>query len=273
MTAISYNPYTRVDIRRMYKLGILTKDEVYQCYLDIGYDDAHAKNLADFAVKYETGTDTDKIDEYKTLSVGLIREAYTKKVIDKSTATTKLQELKYPDDEIKVILSLAEFKKTIDSTPSYIDEYTRELRNMIEKAYTSKMVSRVEATSLLTKLGLHADEIKFSLDNSDYLYLQTKRAGTIKLLGDKYVNYAADRTAIVQALGGVNITGAEQAALLDEWDTQRNLRTRRLTEAQYRTAWKRGIITETDYVTALKGLAYTDYDINILVKMAASTEV
>lgn len=48
---ISYNPLTRVDIRRMHLLGILTEPEVFQAYKDIGYNDLNAKRLTAFTVK------------------------------------------------------------------------------------------------------------------------------------------------------------------------------------------------------------------------------
>ena len=50
MIEISFATYTRVDLRRMFKAGVLTEDEVYQGYLDIGYDEAKARNLSDFAI-------------------------------------------------------------------------------------------------------------------------------------------------------------------------------------------------------------------------------
>jgi hypothetical protein len=47
---LSYNPYTRVDVRRMYQMGILTREQVFRAYKDIGYDDEHAENLTKFTV-------------------------------------------------------------------------------------------------------------------------------------------------------------------------------------------------------------------------------
>jgi len=42
LTAISYNPLTRVDVRRMYSVGVLDRKEVYNSYLDIGYNEKNA---------------------------------------------------------------------------------------------------------------------------------------------------------------------------------------------------------------------------------------
>ncbi len=48
LEAISYRPYTRVDIRRMYSVGILDDAGVYHAYRAIGYNDKRAKELLAF---------------------------------------------------------------------------------------------------------------------------------------------------------------------------------------------------------------------------------
>ena len=37
LARISYSPFTRVDSRRMYRLGVLTDQELLQSYADVGY--------------------------------------------------------------------------------------------------------------------------------------------------------------------------------------------------------------------------------------------
>lgn len=51
LLAITYAPLTRVDIRRIYQLGIMSFDEMVERYKDIGYDPTSAKMLADFTAK------------------------------------------------------------------------------------------------------------------------------------------------------------------------------------------------------------------------------
>jgi len=54
MNAIIYQPYTRVDIRRMWDLDVVEDDDVVRAYLDQGYDLDHAQNLLAFT-KVERG--------------------------------------------------------------------------------------------------------------------------------------------------------------------------------------------------------------------------
>jgi len=52
LIAISYAPFTRVDVRRMFKLGVLNRDQVYSAMLDIGYDPWKAEKMTDFYEVY-----------------------------------------------------------------------------------------------------------------------------------------------------------------------------------------------------------------------------
>lgn len=49
---LAYHPFTRVDVRRMYQLKVLSYDEMVRAYRDIGYDEVKARSLADFTVEY-----------------------------------------------------------------------------------------------------------------------------------------------------------------------------------------------------------------------------
>ena len=40
---ISYNPLTRVDVRRMHRIGVLEEEGVFNAYLDVGYNEENAQ--------------------------------------------------------------------------------------------------------------------------------------------------------------------------------------------------------------------------------------
>ena len=50
---ISFNPLTRVDVRRMYGLGVLDKAGVLKAYKDIGYNETNANLMTEFTVRYQ----------------------------------------------------------------------------------------------------------------------------------------------------------------------------------------------------------------------------
>lgn len=56
---ISYSPYTRVDVRRMFAVGTIGRPEVKRTYLDLGYNEERAENLTDFTVALANAAERD----------------------------------------------------------------------------------------------------------------------------------------------------------------------------------------------------------------------
>ena len=86
LIAISYRPYTRVDIRRMHDVGVLDEDEVYEAYQDIGYNDEKARTLTDFTIALNSD-DPDDIEPLDGLTRSSIIAAYKDGIIDRPTPT------------------------------------------------------------------------------------------------------------------------------------------------------------------------------------------
>jgi len=106
LTDISWTPFTRVDVRRMYALGVLTEEEVKESYKAIGYDDDKAEKMTQFTILYQTGNDTNKLDEYKELTRSVVIQAFQKGIIDQSEATTRLMDIGYFREDIELLLDL-----------------------------------------------------------------------------------------------------------------------------------------------------------------------
>jgi hypothetical protein len=102
LIAISYNPYTRVDVRRLYGQDILTEDQVYQNYLDLGYDETHAKALTDFTTKGAKA-------EEKGLTREAITNLYHDAILGRPEAKTMLSDLGYNDTNAEFWLLLVDY--------------------------------------------------------------------------------------------------------------------------------------------------------------------
>jgi hypothetical protein len=270
MIKASYSPYTRVDARRMYGLKVLTRDQVYWSYRDIGYDDEHAKNLTEFTVRYEDENGTDKRVGYSNITQSILEQAYRKDLITLDYASTRLTKLGYTPEDINVITSLMDAKKTIDSVPDWGSEHSRDFKALVEKAYTRRLITKGEAIDSLSAIGISERVISFILAIADYTYAQGQADKAIQVIGDAYVSRSIDRSTAVGQFGQLGLPGALQEQHFEEWDMARSLRSRRLTEAQYRKAWGSGFLSQDGYVEALKGLGYPDSDIALLVKMASA---
>jgi len=106
---ISYAPYTRVDVRRMFGAGVLNADQVYQAYRDLGYDDLHARNLTAFTTSVEKA-------EEKGLTKDAAVGGYKRGIIDRATATSMLRELGYSPDDAAFWLNLVDYDLAADLT-------------------------------------------------------------------------------------------------------------------------------------------------------------
>ena len=110
---ISYNPLTRVDIRRMYNLDVLSEQDVYKCYLDIGYNDLNAKRLTEFTIKLKIAQETKTkerqqkavIKEISTWTASQTLSFLKRGLITQERARHELQLLGYNEERINVYLA------------------------------------------------------------------------------------------------------------------------------------------------------------------------
>jgi len=267
MQKVIYSPYTRVDARRMYGLGILDRAGVKRSYLDLGYDDEHAENMTLFTIKYESDDPADKRIKYKELTLGLIQSAYLKNLISIEELRERVLALNYPEDETDLIVEVTESKRALEKIPDFSAEYRRDVKAIIERAFYKGSLDADQAAGYLAEAGLGDEEINYSLAVNDLARLGAQREAQIKVIGDAYQSGAIDESRTVSLLGQLDLQATEQERLLSEWQTVVSIGSRRLTEAQYRKALGGKIISLDDYQEAMRGLGYSDKDIVILVAM------
>jgi len=272
MVSAAYHPITRVDVRRFYRLGILSYEQLIDRYKMLGYNQEDATLMADFTVKYESPDPEDEAGKVRELTRGVIEKAYRLGKITRDEAVTKLLELRYDEDSINLSLSLVDMQIELDSIPDYMEDYRKDLSNLILKSYTKRMIDPQSARGYLLELGLDEREIPLKLQVADYAYSEAMKDHGIDLVGESYVKRVITETDAYGLLGGLDLTGAQQSQILGEWDMERNLRTRQLTEAQYRRALTKRLLTPEDYTEAMRGLGYNERDVGILTQMAIETE-
>lgn len=263
----AYTPFTRVDVRRMYGLQILDVDGVYRSYRDIGYDDEKARALTQFTVKYEDESGGNKLDKYRGMSYNLVEQAYRKEVISLAEAVKQLQDIKMPADDVDILARLMEAKKQLDDIPDWGTEHSKDFKSIVEQAYTRRLIGRGEATAAFQALNMAPRVIEFVLAVADYNYAQAISNKAIKIIGDAYANRSIDRGQAVAQFGKLGLPATLQEQHLMEWDLDRNLRSKRLSAAQYAKAHNGGLINMAQYRDNLAGLGYPDSDIDLLVKM------
>lgn len=150
LTAISYSPLTRVDVRRMYGLGVLDAEDVYNSYRDIGYNDENAQRMTEFTVLYET--DADREASKSDILAGL-REG----MLTGDEAAGWLQEIGYSTDLAAYYVA----QETAKVSRKLLDARI----STIEDLYVARDITEPEARTQLTALGLASSEIDVKIDS------------------------------------------------------------------------------------------------------------
>lgn len=158
MLKVMYSPYTRVDGRRMYETGILSRDEFKTAMTDIGYTEERAEGLAKWA------TDR-KLAPQKDLTMSKIEKAFREGEIDAANFTERMKDMGYDDDEALLILNLLkrdiEEKEEKDQVDWYILRYKNGLITLDELTKFLDTLGINEAKK--NKLILNAKNAKASL--------------------------------------------------------------------------------------------------------------
>ncbi|KKN14569.1 hypothetical protein LCGC14_0994750 [marine sediment metagenome] len=144
LTQIAFRPLTRVDVRRMYREGILDEAGVYEAYLDHGYAEENAKRMTDFTIKQTLSA------QAKFTSTDVVA-AFAKRMIDRGEARSLLAELGIASQNISYIISRAEYKRLWDLTESRIAG----IKNLYKKGVYDEDAARAK----LLQLNLPSDEV------------------------------------------------------------------------------------------------------------------
>lgn len=267
MQQVIYSPYTRVDVRRMYGMGILDRAGVVKSYHDIGYDDEHAEKLADFTIKYEDENGKSDIPEMKTATLSIISSAVAKGMMSDDDAKSKLSNLMYTPDTAEWIIALAHWKKAVADKPEPQSGFTTDMRNITERAYMNGTIEQAPALAQLVQVGYSSEEAGFILQAVDYARGEQEQEAQIGLIQAAYLNGTLSKVDVVTRLGALDLPSTQQANLLAKWDSVLELPSRRLTEGQYRACFKVGLITADDYTQAMIDLGYSLKDVELLTTL------
>lgn len=142
---IAYNPLTRVDVRRMYSVGVLDREGVKRSYLDIGYDDKNAELMTEFTIRYEN-------DAMEGLTRATVIDAYKDQLIDRDTLINYLIGFNYTDEVVAFWVNQADYELTMSRM--------NVLKSSLITRYKEGSISESEMQQRLLNEGLPATYIE-----------------------------------------------------------------------------------------------------------------
>lgn len=161
LVQLSYNPLTRVDVRRMYKLGVLNEDEVNESYLDRGYSPENAIRMTEFTVAYEA-------DELTGVTRASVMSSYQKGIITSEQLKSYLEGFGYPEGVVDFWMSIARYDKESNVLDIVVTE--------IKQRYLSGMYTMSQARNELLKYDLPASYVSQILGE-----LEVKQSQKVKI--------------------------------------------------------------------------------------------
>lgn len=165
LVAISFAPLTRVDIRRMHKLDVLSEAEVLSAYQDIGYNPENAQRLLDFTIQLNKPSQAQDDQDLSALTRNNIINFYSDGVLSRVKATSLL---------VDIGLSLDAADLFLDGADMQLQRKERrdEIEIILDRA-DSGVLTFEQAQDALNRLGLQTLEIQIAL--SDLAKREAKR--------------------------------------------------------------------------------------------------
>jgi len=146
---ISYSPYTRVDVRRMYSAGVLDEAGVRKAYAELGYNPEKANNLTEFTIA-EYGA------EERDLTKAEVLDAFKRQAIDEVQAREWLKSLDYSDTQADIFISKISFER--------LETKRKKLVSTTKSLFKKKVIDEAEVTIRLNAENIPTPEIEELLD-------------------------------------------------------------------------------------------------------------
>jgi len=248
---ITYNPYTRVDTRRMHDLGVLTTEELVIAYQDIGYDAEKAVKMAEFTLKFNAEGD-------KQLTRSVILSSFNDDLISREEAMDLLISADYDKDVADYYLTHEEYKRDLEVQKLYI--------GTTEDQYKLGMLSEAETRSQLNKLGLRGSKIdalleKWGLEKYKYEDLPT-HTDLNNLLIAKIITEGQWRDIMTRRGYSYEHQGWYLKLIERAVTVSRSLPSK----AEITAWYKKKLITEDQYREEMRQLGYADRYIDLYLK-------
>ncbi len=149
LTKIAFNPYTRVDTRRMHDMGVLTDSELVQAYMDQGYNYERALKMSEFTKKYN-------MQGQKDLTKGQILKSYIDNLINREDAKALLMQIDFPEAQAEFNLAYEEFQRD--------QKYSAAILKNVESRFTNNLITEFEARKRLAELNVEGVRIDILID-------------------------------------------------------------------------------------------------------------
>ena len=140
---VAYQPYTRVDVRRMHKLGVLDEKDLKRAYMDLGYDEEKAGNMVKFTIEYNKSPG---VDPDRDLTRSILEKGYRLGLLNANEFGSMLESLGYSKDNANFLRTILDQDLSIDRAYDWI--------SLLRSNVGAGLLSPLDAERKLEALGL-----------------------------------------------------------------------------------------------------------------------
>lgn len=262
---LTYNIPSRVDIRRMYKAGVINQSQMHKYHKSMGYNEQDATFLDQFVVKTQLPEDDTEVDKLRNRVKTSVEKGYTLGLLNVQETSQMLQQLGVDSNHAQQIINLLDFEWAIENTKEHSTNVERKLITIVSSAFIKGTIPANDAQLYLQSLGMHPDDIAQTMGLlfvERNIHLKDEGESTAKEL---YAKHIINQNELYQRLSTLGFNASEQFNILQEANYMRDKKTKQMTEVQLTKLFKASVITLEEYRNELAGLGYQDKYINWFV--------
>ena len=251
LRAITYHPVTRVDIRRMYRAGVVDRDKVLRVYKDLGYTPEDAEFLTEYVTR-----DVGDID--MNLPRASIEKAYEDRLFTRDEAAYAIAGLGYPADQVEMFLDLVDLR--VEGRLAALAE------DIVETDFKRGAIGEGAVRSQLGLLGVPAERVDLlvnlwsrqaAVKDQDLTSAQLLRLFRAGVIGEPVLRGRLGRQGYNEQDVGYLIELSDPEEAPPEPAS--------LTKADLRSAFRQGIMNEAQFRARLQEKGYRSADVDVLV--------
>ncbi len=253
--AISFRVLTRVDVRRMHKMGVLTREEVFRSYLDQGYDEVNAERMTLFTERINAPAE--KEEELRDLTRSEILQLFRDALITREEAIAGLEAARFDPDAAELFVlreELALDRKVV----------AREIE-LVRARFLAREIDYNGAVTALDGLGVGAgqrDAILTDLEIEKARLVRLPSRSEAERMAGKGVITREEYTSILTALGYAPRWVEGFSALLPESDEEK---ARSLSKTDILRLLREGVLSEAEAGFRLEDSGFAPKDAALLV--------
>ena len=225
---ISFNPLTRVDVRRMHDIGVLDREQVLKAYKDLGYNETNAELMTEFTERYNAAPPETEVDEIQGITRGSILSFYRDELITRASAKDTLVEIGVGDLAAEAFLNHEDLKRA-----------ERQRRIAIETVIDQFEFGRInkdQARATIIALGFGEASTALSLGDIDRIEIKKTKLPSKADLGKFYLSDLIGRNAYKDGLVRLGYSGELAELYAQQMDLSREPEPEEATLAQLAAA-------------------------------------